>query len=110
MNWWLLRLNSWPDCVVISRDIARHDSNSNFLSHEEDAGSLGCKIIVLPLELYVQPFNNYLHKSVNNRPNVHVEILANNKWKAKANFSWSLRYPHSVRHIHGSELLRPNLL
>ena len=28
LNWRFLRLNSWPDCVAISRDIARHGSNS----------------------------------------------------------------------------------
>ena len=28
LNRWFLRLNSWRDCVVISRDIAIHGSNS----------------------------------------------------------------------------------
>ena len=30
INWWLLMLIFWPDCVAISRDIVRHGSISNF--------------------------------------------------------------------------------
>ena len=28
LNWWFSRLNSWRDCVVITRDFAIHGSNS----------------------------------------------------------------------------------
>ena len=55
-----MRQNPRPDCVSISEDIARHDSNS------EDAGSHDSKIDVVPLELYaIKPSINHLHKTTN---------------------------------------------
>ena len=31
LNWWFLRLVSWPDCVAISRYIIRHGSHSYYI-------------------------------------------------------------------------------
>ena len=66
LNWWFLRLNSWPDCKAISRDIASRQTllwNSyRYLVHEEDAGSFDRKIkvlYILPLGLlYAWPSKN----------------------------------------------------
>ena len=64
-NWRFLRLNSWADCVAISTDITRHGSNSVFLVHEEDIGSLDSKIIFFSLEVCALPSMTHLHKTAN---------------------------------------------
>ena len=55
-NWPLFGLNSWPDCVAISGDIARYGSNSDYSRFKRKmlgSGSLDSKIMVIPQELYV---------------------------------------------------------
>ena len=50
--WRFFKLNSQPDCVAISIDIAKHGANSYFRFGSEDAGNLDSEINVLLLELY----------------------------------------------------------
>ena len=47
-------LNSWPDCVAISKYVARYDFNSDFWFARKMMDTLILKLIFFPLELYNQ--------------------------------------------------------
>ena len=60
INLQFLKLNFWPYCVAISRDIAKHCNNS-FLVHLEGSESLYFEIN-FPFELDASPSDNHLPK------------------------------------------------
>ena len=63
LNWWFLRLNPWPDCVVISRDIATYGSKSYSRFTRKMPNLLILKLIFslldcmgnLPIIIYIKP-------------------------------------------------------
>ena len=78
LNWKFLGLNSWPDCVAISRNITRHGSNLNVWSTKKMLNFLILKYMFSLLNcIRGPPMINYTKPPINqnNNPSTVIVLL-----------------------------------